>query len=188
MLTGRGSLRSHETAAKTASLFLFSPRLIASRVEYLLSAANPLVWAPGIGDPRKRLAREMMRRSLARMVGGAALLLNLANQLPGVEVDGLDQMWEATKERDLGKFIEAGRSADFLKLKIGDTRIDVLGGQQQYLVLASRLVSGEKVDSTTGEVKKMESFGHTRVVDTLWDFWSTRLRPSPPTSSPGTRA
>lgn len=45
------------------------------------------------------------------------------------------------------------RSSDFLKLREGDTRHDVLGGDTQIQVLLARLVTGETKDTATGVVK-----------------------------------
>jgi hypothetical protein len=42
-------------------------------------------------------------------------------------------------------------SADFMKVKIGNTRIDPWGGFQQYAVLIARLTLGEVTSSTTGK-------------------------------------
>lgn len=47
------------------------------------------------------------------------------------------------------------RSADFAKIKVGNTRYDILGGQQQNVRLAAQLVTGQKVDSTTGELQDL---------------------------------
>ena len=43
------------------------------------------------------------------------------------------------------------RSANFAKIKIGDTRIDMMGGFQQYLRIAGQFMSGKYVSSTTGK-------------------------------------
>jgi hypothetical protein len=45
------------------------------------------------------------------------------------------------------------RSADFLKIKRGDTRFDVLGGDAQIAVLLARLATQQTKDSSTGEIK-----------------------------------
>jgi hypothetical protein len=45
------------------------------------------------------------------------------------------------------------RSSDFLKIKRGDTRFDVLGGDSQIMVMIGRLATGETKDTTTGEIK-----------------------------------
>jgi hypothetical protein len=44
------------------------------------------------------------------------------------------------------------RSSDFLKIKVGDTRYDILGGLQQNLVFGWRQLTGEKKSSTSGAV------------------------------------
>lgn len=44
-------------------------------------------------------------------------------------------------------------SSDFLKLKKGDTRHEVLGGDSRIMVLLARLVTGQTKDSATGIVK-----------------------------------
>jgi hypothetical protein len=46
------------------------------------------------------------------------------------------------------------RSSDFLKIKRGNTRFDVLGGDMQIIVLLGRLASGETKDTSTGEIKQ----------------------------------
>lgn len=48
---------------------------------------------------------------------------------------------------------ENPQSADFLKIKVGDTRYDILGGDMQLQVLAARLVTGETKDTSTGLIK-----------------------------------
>ncbi len=48
---------------------------------------------------------------------------------------------------------ENPQSADFLKIRVGDTRFDVLGGDMQLQVLAARLVTGETKDTSTGLVR-----------------------------------
>ena len=44
------------------------------------------------------------------------------------------------------------RSADFGKIKIGNTRVDVMGGFQQYIRAAGQLITGEYVSTTTGKM------------------------------------
>jgi hypothetical protein len=46
------------------------------------------------------------------------------------------------------------RSSDFLKIKRGNTRFDVLGGDAQIAVLLGRLATRETKDTSTGEIKK----------------------------------
>lgn len=122
--TGRGSLGGLERAAVGLNSFFFSPRLMMSRLTLL----NPLYYVSA--DP---FVRKEAMKSLLSFAGTAMTVMGLA-KLGGAEV-GADP-----------------RSADFAKIKIGNTRIDTLGGFQQYIRLAGQLYSGEIVSSTTGKV------------------------------------
>jgi hypothetical protein len=153
--TGRGSLGDHEAAVKSLNLLLFSPRLIASRLR-LLADARLYVGT----DWEGRIARQEARRAMASLLGLGGAVLTLAHQA-GADV-GLDP-----------------RSSDFGKIKIGDTRIDIWGGLQQYVVAAYRMISGEKVNSATNEVEDLERFGHTRIGGTLGDVVQNKLAPVP---------
>ncbi|HYF00235.1 MAG TPA: hypothetical protein VEJ18_15040, partial [Planctomycetota bacterium] len=133
--TGRGNLdmgfsptsgsRVMEQAAPLLTLGLFSPRLMAARVQFL----NPVYYARLSGPARV----EAMRSFLHTMAAGSAVLW-AASQLPGVDV-GMDP-----------------RSSDFGKIRFGDTRIDIWGGFQQYVVNGWRFIKEQKKSSSTGEV------------------------------------
>ena len=47
------------------------------------------------------------------------------------------------------------RSSDFGKFKVGESRLDPLGGHAQVAVLMSRLWTGEKVELRTGRAKEV---------------------------------
>jgi hypothetical protein len=131
--TGRGSLKfgklDMEDSAKTLSNFLFSPRLMASRLQF----ANPknLIFAP-------RQVRMEYYKSLMAM--GA--VGNSIGQL--VKMSGA-----GTVESNPG-------SSDYGKIKVGDVRIDPYGGFQQYIVAAKRLIphfiDTDKTENDTGIV------------------------------------
>jgi hypothetical protein len=125
--TGRGSLGTFQGAAKVLNSVFFSPRLIASRMNLL----NPVYYVNLQPSVRKQALK-----SLFAFAGAVSTTLGLA-KLAGADVQ------------------TDPRSTDFLKIKIGNTRLDVMGGFQQYLVAASRLISGETISSTTGEAIKM---------------------------------
>ena len=64
------------------------------------------------------------------------------------------------------------QSSDFLKIKRGDTRFDILGGDAQITVLLARLASGETKDTSTGELKE------NIATELVGNFLSGKLNPA----------
>lgn len=124
--TGRGKFGSQalEQALPALNGLLFSPRLLASRLNLL----DPTFYVKL--DP---LVRKEAIKSLLTFAGTGMTVLTLA-ELAGAEV-GTDP-----------------RSADFGKIKIGNTRVDTWGGFQQYFRLAGQLITGQKINSQTGKL------------------------------------
>ena len=129
--TGRGKFglqytgilpKSLEKAAPVMNAMFFSPRLMASRLNLL----NPYFYIQL--DP---FVRKETIKTLFIDAGIFATLYGLW-KVNGGEV-GLNP-----------------KSADFGKIKIGNTRYDVLGSFQQYIKLAAQLITGEIISSTTG--------------------------------------
>lgn len=149
--TGRGGMNSSlEKASEVLNATFFSPRLMASRFNML----NPMYYMKL--DP---FTRKEALKAAAGLVGGGLTTLGLANAA-GAEV-GTDP-----------------RSADFGKIKIGNTRYDIWGGFQQYAVLLSRLATGEMVSSTTGkEFKLGEGYKPTTRADIIQRFFESKTAP-----------
>ena len=121
--TGRGSLGKFEGAAVHLNAAFFSPRLVMSRLQ-LLSPRYYIKMEPHV---RKEALKSLFAfASIATTVGSLAALNS-------VQV-GFDP-----------------RNADFMKLKFGNTRYDILGGFQQPIRLAAQMLSGEIISSTTGK-------------------------------------
>jgi hypothetical protein len=124
IMSGRGSLpKSLEPHAAALNLPLFSPRLIAARFQML----NPLEYAKY--DPAVRRIAIKQTAKLAAAFVSTAMLAKMA----GAEV--------STDIED----------SEFLKIKIGNTRIDISGGHARYLrlslQLAKRLMDGDVRES-----------------------------------------
>lgn len=122
--TGRGGVGNLGDAAIILNGTFFSPRLAMSRFNLL----NPIFYI-GLNP----FVRKEALRSLFTFAGAGASVLGLA-KAGGLEV-GVNPL-----------------SADFGKIKVGDTRYDIWGGFQQYVVAAARLVANNMVSSTTGKV------------------------------------
>ena len=129
--TGRGKFglaetgiipKSMERAAIILNGVFFSPRLMASRLNLL----NPNFYVQLDPFVRKEAVRTLFATS-----GILGSIYGLW-KLNGGDV-GIDP-----------------RNADFGKVKVGNTRYDLLGGFQQYIRLAAQLITGEIISSTTG--------------------------------------
>jgi len=153
-LTGRGDLGRFEPAADAFNNIFFSPRFFKSNIDILL---QPIFGAGGNAFVRKQAAINLLR-----MVSGTLAVLLVADAV------GDDD----TIEWDL-------RSADFGKIRVGDTRIDITGGVSSLLTLAARLATMETKSSTTGRVRSLRDagFGQSDGWDVLIDFSVNKLSP-----------
>lgn len=125
--SGRGELGPYlESHAQTLSTALFAPRLWKSRLDML----NPVYYAKL--DP---IGRKYALQSAASFGATASAVLGLA-AMAGAQV-----------ETD-------PRSSDFGKIKVGNTRFDIMGGLQQNIVFIAREITGEKKNSETGKITK----------------------------------
>lgn len=148
--TGRGSLGSLEKAAVELNYVFFSPRFISSK----LTMMNPKYYVDL--DP---LVRKEALKSLLAIAGA------------GETVTQLGKMAGGTAEND-------PRSPDFQKVKFGNTRLDPYGGMQQYIVAATKLLTGQSTSSTTGKTTDMgSSFVAPTRLSTVANFGRSKLSP-----------
>lgn len=120
--SGRGGIEAQSAVGKSMEAMagvLFSPRYQTSRLQVL--ALQPLYG--GSGRSRALIAGEY-----GKVLAAVSEMLLIA------EAAGAD----VSKDPN---------SSDFLKIKIGDTRIDLGAGLQQYLVLGSRILTQKKTGS-----------------------------------------
>jgi len=162
--TGRGSLgESFNAATPWLSGLFFSPRLIASRVQML----NPYYYAT-----LPKGVREQAVMSLLATGANATTvisLLSMSGLAPDVEADP--------------------RSSDFGKVKIGDTRYELLGGLSSYLTLSARLgafsadtaAGGDLVahyKNSMGEEKRYgNDFGESNALEMVGNFATNKSSP-----------
>lgn len=135
-MTGRADLDSIKDAnkalksmAKTAQNVLFAPRFTVSKWNRHKVAAELM-----FGKETPNAMRRLLASDAAIRWRRYERFAHYASQ------NG------ATVEKD-------PRSSDFLKIKIGDTRFDILGGDTQLQVMFARLATGETKDTTTGILK-----------------------------------
>lgn len=150
--TGRGDLGALEPAANVLNSAFFSPRLIASRINLL----NP-VW---YGKLPKEV-RVMALGDMANLITAGTTTLALFSMMPGVKVEANPN------------------STDFGKIHIGNTRWDIWGGFQQYIRVASQLLSGVEKKSNGNIVPLGDGYGQHTKAEKLMNFFRGKLAPVP---------
>jgi hypothetical protein len=156
--TGRGTLPgSMERAATGLARIFFSPRYLASRVQVL--AGQPFYG--GSMRTRGLIAKEY-GRAMAGLAAFYAVML-ATNDDASVTFDP--------------------RSADFGKVRLGNSRVDPLAGLSQVATVATRLVSGQTKNSQTGKVADIRGekvpFGGQTAGDVILRFLRSKLAPVP---------
>jgi len=160
-LTGRGSIGRLETIGNEINSTLFSIKFLKSNWDVLSAHSRDKTMTP--------YARKIAATNLLKIVGGMASTLAIANTL-----------WPGSVDYD-------PRSANFGKIKIGDTRFDITGGMGALITLASRVIptvhKGEfgwySKSSITNKYTKLSSgkFGAKTPVDLMYDFGEGKLSP-----------
>ena len=127
--TGRGDLGRLDPIAKELNTVFFSPRLISSRLTML----NPNTY---VSKDIPAFVRKESLKSLLAVASFSITMNSLAHVMGGST--NLDPT-----------------NSDFIKSKFGNTRMDPNGGIQQYIVAATRLLTGETTSSTTGKTSEI---------------------------------
>lgn len=152
-LTGRGSLGQFEKVGKAVNTLFFSPKFVKSNIDFLTAhLADPTV---------SGYAKRQAARNLLKVTAGVGTILAVASAL-----------WPGSVDFD-------PRSADFGKIKIGNTRFDVSGGMSSLVTLAARVITQSSKSSTTGKVTSLNSgkFGAPTAMDAMVNFAENKASP-----------
>jgi hypothetical protein len=142
-----------EQHMKTLSTTLFAPRLWAAK----LNSINPVWYA--------RLAKSSPEAAKLALQTQGAFLTTAGTVLAIASAAGADVNWDP-------------RSADFAKIRVGNTRYDILGGLQQNIRLAAQMVTGEKINSQTGQIQTLgDGFGKPTRYDILTQAFQNKENP-----------
>lgn len=150
--TGRGSTAVGKFVGPGANTIFFAPRYSISRFQMLLGQ-------PAWGG--NSATRKMVIKEYGRALAGASV------------VYALGMMAGGTVESD-------PRSADFGKIKLGDTRIDPLFGLAQVTRLLATEATGERVDKRGKEipVRGKVPYGQPDAFDVASSFTRNKLSPA----------
>jgi len=132
--SGRGSAKPLAGATQIMNALFFSPRLMYARLRSLgqiPNFANPNWWTKTPPAVRKATLKTFLGYT-----GSLMTAVGLA-KLAGAEVT-LDP-----------------RSSDFLKIKIGNTRIDFGAGFLQYIKTFAQFFTGKTVNTETGKITEV---------------------------------
>jgi hypothetical protein len=141
--TGRGDLGKLSNAGAWLNGVFFSPRFVVSRIQVPLDLITS---TPAV--------RKVVARNLVSFVVTGLGVLMLA-KLGGAETE------------------DDPRSADFGKIKIGNTRIDFWGSYLPYVRFVTQVLLGERKSTSTGEVYEVDW------TDIVQNFVRSKLAPMP---------
>lgn len=167
-LTGRAELGSYlESTTPILNALFFSARFAVSTFNKL----NPFWYAYTLRDaenPTKVSAAQKMAISQGLTYIGTTTAFILAIQLLAGKDE--DDEWIVQIEAD-------PRSSDFMKMKIDNIRFDPWGGHLPWVVLASRIATGE-IKKSSGKVATLGQGGEDTVFDKIVDFGVGKANPT----------
>lgn len=145
-----------DSATPAMSAFFFSPRKIASTLQMI----NPVnYFNPNISKTARMAAMRNLIGSLSMTFG----VIKLADMLGG----------------DLVETDFDPRSSDFGKIRVGDTRLDMSGGNAGYITLISRIINGNTKDPNTGALTPLGTKpGQSSAFELLTRFGRNKLSPN----------
>lgn len=154
---GRGNVNAGKNGNIALNIIFFSPKFFVSRFNLL----NPFFY-----KTLTPIARKEALKSMAASYGTLITTLILMGLL--------------TDDDDWFDVEIDPRSSDFLKMKMGNIRLDVLTGFQQILRVAAQMSTGDKKNIGTGEIEDLDSdkFGATNRLDVGMQYFFNKLSPT----------
>lgn len=150
-LTGRGNKGVFGRLGEPVNSLFFSPKNFQANVDFLLMHPT---------EKMSLFARKQAAINLFKVVGGVFAILAIAKSL-----------WPEGVEND-------PRSSNFGKIRIGDTRFDVTGGEGSLITLLARIATGSTKSSVTGQVSELgNKFGQQSRLDTFLSFAGNKISP-----------
>jgi hypothetical protein len=151
VLSGRAGLGKWEAVGNTINVAFFSPRFALSNIHFLTSH---------LMDPKATpFVKKVAAQNLLKVVASVATVLATANAL-GFETE------------------EDPTSTNFGKIKVGDSWVDISGKMGSFVVLATRLITGD-MRTQKGKYIDLDSgkFGALSRASALGQFAEGKLSP-----------
>jgi hypothetical protein len=155
--TGDGTAKGYETSLQGLGAFIWAPKLVLSRFQMLSGQG---LWP---GGNRTATTRKAVAREYARILGGLALIYSVNAIINDEPVE------------------DSPLSSDFGKIKVGNTRIDLLAGISQVAVFMARLYEGKTKSIKTGLTTPITGdyvpYGGMTTWNVIANFLRTKLTP-----------
>ncbi len=161
--TGRASLGWADRIAKPLAIVFFSPRNWASIIKQATPYAFYHFGKMTQKDGKVSVAQKMAMSDYLVAIGTTTAIVMLIDAMGGDDD-------EITVEKD-------PRSSDFMKIKIGNTRIDPWGGRQSMIVLQARLLMNS-IKKDSGQIQKLGQAQTSTGVELIGRIAKNKLSPS----------
>ena len=154
--TGRGSLGKMEKHAWVLNEAFFAPRLMAAKLRRYAQIFQPSFYMKT--EPQVRNA------ALKSIISTAAF---------GIMAGELMKMAGATVNND-------PTNSDFRKIRFGNTRLDPFGGDQQYIVAAARMLTGNHTSPATNRTTRPKDVNEyfVNMGKTVGEFGMNKVSPA----------
>ncbi len=168
-LKGVPFLQALEQQAHLMNEVYFASRWVMSRFQ-LLALPGYLPFRGGLKNDWR--AKRVIYKEMGRQMAGTAAVL-------GIVALAAKMFWD-DDDKDKPRVGVDPTSSDFLKIVVGESRIDLLYGLSQIMVLSSRIGLQKTTSSVSGKTRKFgEGFEPETTLSTLERFGRTKLAPVP---------